>query len=504
LLIVGSAYALPEWFYNSPEHVRYKCLEHNQETDIPTIFHDGQVKYVRRFLAEFGRHYAGSAALLGVRLGPSANYGEAQYPASGAWGYQGKPLHTHLGYWVGDDSAAANFRVWLRTRYANIDTLNRAWGASYASFEAVKPFLPVTALNARMRQDFSTWYMEAMTKWCEKWASWAREAMPNVSIYQSSGGWGAVEIGTDYQAHAKSMAALHGGIRLTNENDSYVNNFCVTRPAASAAHFYGARFGTEPAGFGTRRGVVNRLFNIITNHGEHLFYYGGNLHDNDQAIAGWLAHAKLLDERQQPATEVAAFYPETANRLDDAVMTHIYGSTLFQAAYALRSVMDYDFAGEQMIMDGALKRYKVLVFLAGRVTEKAVLDKIDAWVRQGGTVIYPLREGSRQVPFTTVEGDGSTFARWQAGDTGKGRALIYTWHPERKLYMAYIQKQLVGMSSIRPEVRRALAMEKPEETYWSVLENGKLVLLNYGDDAATVRLPGGKTLRVEPYSVVIE
>ncbi len=505
LLIVGSAYALPDWFYNTPEHVRYKCLEHGLETDIPTIFNDGQVKYVRRFLTEFGKHYGANPALLGVRLGPSANYGEAQYPASGAWGYRGKTLHTHLGYWVGDDGAAAAFRAWLRTRYAGIGELNKAWGgATYASFDAVKPFLPVSALNARMRKDFTTWYMEAMTNWCGQWAKWAREAMPNVDIYQSSGGWGAVVIGTDYIAHTKSMAALHGGIRLTNENDSYVNNFCVTRPAASAARFYGAKFGTEPAGFGTRRGVINRLFNIVANNGQHLFYYFGNLYDNDQAIDGWLKYARLLDQREQPLTEVAAFYPDTANKLDDGVMSHLYGSTFFAPAYALRSLMDYDFAGEQMILDGALEHYKVLVFLAGRVTEKNVLAKIDAWVRAGGTVIYPLREGSRQVPFTTVEGDRAVFDRWLAGDTGKGRALVYTWHPERKLYLEYIKKQLLAMPALRPELKRALAMEKPEETYWSVTASGKLVLLNYGDDTATVRLPGSKALTVAPYSIVIE
>jgi len=505
LLIVGSAYALPDWFFNSPEHFRYKCLEHGLETDIPTIFHEAQVKYVRRFLQEFGKHYGSNPALQGIRLGPTANYGEAQYPATGNWGYKGRPLHTHLGYWVGDDGAAVAFRERLRSRYPTIGELNQAWGgARYPSFEAVKPFLPVTALNQRMRQDFSTWYMDAMTEWCDKWAKWAREAMPNVPIYQSSGGWGAVEIGTDYIAHTKSIAALKGGIRLTNENDSYVNNFCVTRPAASAARFYGAMFGTEPAGFGSRRGVMNRLYNIITNDGRHLFFYQGNLYDNDQAIDGWVANAPLLNQRAQPMVDVGVFYPDTANKLDDSIMRHLRGSTFFHAAYAMRSVMDYDFAGEQMILDGALDRFKVLVILEGRVTEKAVLEKMDQWVRAGGIVIFPLRMGSRTPPLTTVEEDASIFERWRSGDTGKGRLLLYEWHPELKYYMAYLRKTLRELPVIRPEIRRALAIEKPEDTYWSVLANGKLVLLSYGDEPAIVRLPSGKTLRMEPYTIAIE
>ena len=502
LLIVGSSYSMPEWFHDSPENVSYECLEHGMKVDIPTIFYDGQEKYVRRFLEEFGKHYGGKKSLLGVRLGPSANYGEAQYPATGNWGYKGHFMHTHLGYWAGDPYANIAFRKWTRERYASIEDLNKAWGGTkYESFDAVKTFLPITALNDRMRKDFSTWYMDAMTEWCAKWATWAREAMPNTTIYQSSGGWGAVEIGTDYIADAKSMAKLHGGIRLTNENDSYVNNFCVTRPAASAARFYGTMFGTEPAGFASRRGVMNRLYNIITNNGQHLFYYEGNLYNNDGAPEAWLKFAPLLDQRAQPMMDVAAFYPDTANKLSDSVMRYLGASSFFSAAYEFRSVMDYDFMGEQMVLDGALERYKVLVFLSGRVTEKPVLERIDRWVRAGGVVIFPSRDGSYERPLTTVEGDSSIYRAWRKGDTGKGRVIFYDWHPDIRLYCDFLAKQLSKMPEVRQPIRDAIAMKKPETVYWSVLTTGKLVLLNYGDDPADVRLANGTVVHVEPYEI---
>lgn len=162
LLIVGSAYALPEWFFKSPDMVGFKCLEHGTEIEIPTIFSNHQVKYVQKFLSEFGKHYGGRKTLLGVRLGPSANYGEAQYPATGAWGYPGRGLHTHLGYWAADEYAAQSFRGWLRGRYPGVAQLNDAWKTSYRSYDEVRPFLPATALTPRMRADFSNWYMDAM------------------------------------------------------------------------------------------------------------------------------------------------------------------------------------------------------------------------------------------------------------------------------------------------------------------------------------------------------
>ncbi len=142
LLIVGSAYALPEWIHSSGELDGYVCLEHGIKIDIPTIFNDKQVKYVRRFLSEFGKHYSKRKALLGVRLGPSANYGEAQYPATGAWGYRWGQIHTHIGYWAGDPWASVVFRNWVRSRYSNVAALNEAWQTRFASFDEVKTFLP--------------------------------------------------------------------------------------------------------------------------------------------------------------------------------------------------------------------------------------------------------------------------------------------------------------------------------------------------------------------------
>jgi hypothetical protein len=505
LLIVGSAYALPDWFHNSAEMHGYACLEHGVTIDIPTIFNDAQVKYVRRFLAEFGKHYGSRNVLLGVRLGPSANYGEAQYPATGDWGYRWGQIHTHIGYWAGDRDASAVFRKWAQARYDTIASLNAAWYTRYTGFDEVKPFLPMTAQSPRMRADFATWYMDAMSDWCEKWATWAREALPNKPVYQSSGGWGAVEIGTDYTAQARSMAKLHGGIRLTNENDSYLNNICGTRMAASAARFYGAKLGFEPAGFGSARSVMARLYNALTNGADHLFYYGGNITDNDQAPALWVEHAPKLDQRAKPATEIAVFYPDTANKLSDDVLRYRLASAFFERVQALRAVTDFDFASEQMILDNALDRYKVLVFLWGRVAEKPVLQQISKWVEAGGTILYPGRQQAREGLLNSVEGDAPLGQAWREGRTGKGRVIFFEGYAEpSRHYISFVRATLRGLPQLRREVHDALQIETPYEVYWSVLENGKLALLNYDDHEAAVRLAGGRTITLKPYTLAIE
>jgi len=47
-------------------------------------------------------------------------------------------------------------------------------------------------------------------------------------------------------------------------------------------------------------------------------------------------------------------------------------------------------------------------------------------------------------------------------------------------------------------------MERPAQVYWSVLESGKTALLNFSEDPVTVRLSGGKAVRIDPYEIALE
>lgn len=496
MLLAGSGYALPAWLHDGPDNYGFKCLEHGIVHDTQSIFHPFQTEYASRFIAEFGKHYGGRKSLLGIRLGPSGDYGEAQYPARGP-GYGFRQHHTHIGYWAGDDLAQAAFGKHLEAKYQDIGKLNEAWEEKHSSFAEIHTFLPETAVTRRKRIDFADWYMGAMSDWCERWANWSRAALPNSQIHQSSGGWGPVPIGTDYSYQARSMSKVKGGIRLTNESDDFADNFTITRMASSAARYYGAQLGYEPGGYGSKRGVMARLYNAVTTGAVHLFYYISNLASNDQAIDAWVKYSPMLDQRAKPVIDVAAFYSDTALKLDDELLRYRWASTFFTAGRALREELDFDYASEQMILDGALDRYKVLVFLWGAVTEKPVLERIDQWVRNGGTVIFAPRPRGNPV---TVEGDAAISNRWLNGDTGKGRLIVWRGDLIPGRYFAeFMRETLIKMPSIHPRIRAALAMEKPSTVFWSVLENSKLALLNFHGRAATVRLQGGKTVVIPPY-----
>ncbi|MCL2514220.1 MAG: beta-galactosidase, partial [Oscillospiraceae bacterium] len=222
LIIGGSAYALPEWYREKTEgFTGFRCLEHGMDNNIPTIFNEHQTEHIINYLHAFGKHYEGNKNVFGVRLGPSGNYGESQYPASGNWGYKGEKEHMHLGWWAGDGDAAPKYAAWLKNKYWNEEKLSAAWGEIIENFGDVVTYIPSQAGNMRKRKDFTDWYMHEMTDWCNRWAVWMRGELKSHDIYQSAGGWGFCEAGTDFTDQARGMIAVNGGIRATNEDESY-------------------------------------------------------------------------------------------------------------------------------------------------------------------------------------------------------------------------------------------------------------------------------------------
>ncbi|HUW59960.1 MAG TPA: alpha-amylase family protein [Candidatus Bathyarchaeia archaeon] len=499
LLIGGSAYALPDWYHDSPENAGFVCLEHGKHNNIQSIFFDNQNKYVEAFLKAFGAHYVPMDVLLGVRLGASGNFGESQYPAGGNWGFKGERDHIHIGWWAGDAHAVVRFREFLESKYGDIAALNAAWQTSYATFEEIPVFVPQFAENMRQRKDFVDWYMGAMSQWCGQFGRWTRAALPNTPVYESSGGWGFVESGTDFTDQTINMANIKGGIRCTNETDSYAQNFYATRMLSSAARFYGVSFGSEPAGYGSGRGIAARIYNILVNNGQHLFFYESNLLYNDQGTDQWLDLAPLLDQRAEPVIDVAALYPDTKSKLDDAVFRNLYAFTFNERVAALRPHLDFDFCSEQMILDGALPRYKVLVFLWSNIVEADPLNRIDAWVRAGGTVIFPYWGA---MPLATVEGDVTVYNRWLRGETGNGKVIFDRGDrvPTHR-YADFIAKQLDAMDNLDPQTLQMLRAQKPPEVYVSALQSGVFAVLNYNDEPAEVVIPDVGRATVKPYGI---
>jgi hypothetical protein len=502
LLVVGSAYALPSWYRNSKENIGFVCLEHGLENPIQTIWNPAQERHVTRFLTEFGKHYEPMGVLEGVRLGPSGNYGESQYPAGGNWAPPGeKAIHIHLGWWAGDDLAVADYREFVKERYRSVDKLNQVWGTEHSDWNSVKPRLPETMLSPRERLDFTEWYTDAMTEWCDWWVQESAKALPNTKIYQSAGGWGFREAGTDYPAQTKSMVPVRGGIRLTNETDSFEQNFFATRLAATAARLYGTDLGYEPASSHTARGIVGRIYNTATTHGDHLFTYQSNVFYNSMAIERWLKYVPLLDRREDPLVEVAVYYPETFNQIEDSGFRFLYAWGFNPRAREIRRVVDVDYLDERLIREGFLDRYKVLVHAWGDVMEADVMNLIDEWIARGGTYLYP---SFPKGPLTTVENDAALYTKWQSGQTGQGTFARFRGDMEPPSeYGDFVRERLSATQSLDARTRALVAAERSEKVFASLQADGEVLLLNYADEPGTFRFPEGPEIMIEPYGIEI-
>ena len=378
-----------------------------------SIWNPALPAHVERVLASFAEHYLPAGVLESVLLGISGDYGEAIYQAVGNW-----PLdyHTHRGFWCGDEYAVADYRAWLQARFGTLGELDRRWGTRHDSWQALTPFIHEQAPSVRAWLDQMCWYRAAMTRWADVWLDIAGASLPGVPLYLCTGGDGTPQHGSDFSAQCK-LAAEHGaGVRITNEGSDYLFNFVITRLVASASRYYGAFFGFEPASTVDERGIVARIFNVVASGARQLHEYSHNFYDF---------------EKGQPRQDVLnrysayrAYLTQSTPRVDVAVLLPVgdltcqgvgFSSRLIAGARWLRDITDYDFADENMIVDGALSRYRYLVVLDGEVLEESALSAIEAWVRQGGVLVTWRM-------LKTVEGD-DTISRRIFGLTAQGEEL---------------------------------------------------------------------------------
>jgi hypothetical protein len=500
-LVITSAFALPDWYVSSHEYEGVQCLEHHEVSQVPSIWNHENQRHVIRVLKAFGDHYEPKGVLEAVRLGPSGNFGEAQFPAGAGknLGYQGQEMHGHIGWWAGDSYALKDFQNFLKNRYGTINTLNQAWNTDFKEFTGIHPQLPETYRTNRGRLDMTGWYTDSMSQWCAFWAREARAAMPDTRIYQSSGGWGFREAGTDFTAQAESMKSINGGIRLTNETDSFEQNFYATRLAATAARLYGIELGYEPAGYHSARGTVARIFSCASTKADNLYTRHSVLFTDPLSVKKWLENYKVLDDRQAPLVDIAVYYPETMNQLEDGGFRHLYAWGFNPRAAEVRRRIDVDFLDERLINAGFLDRYRVLIFCWGHILEDNILQIIDHWLRDGGTIILPSFPRGL---YETIDGDNSVFSRWMLGDTGNGYIFRFKGDMEPiSLYGDFIEEVLLSKSSICSWTRDLLRIQHPAKVFFTLFEEGKILALNNSDQPSMITLKGQFSETIPPYSI---
>lgn len=94
-------------------------------------------------------------------------------------------------------------------------------------------------------------------------------------------------------------------------------------------------------------------------------------------------YAKYL-RVEKPVVDVAMFYPAVAQRLRP---DQGYAPLFAQASAYIRDFANFDILDDRMVQDGFLANYRVLVLWEGTQADQSTLDKIKAWVNDGGVVL---------------------------------------------------------------------------------------------------------------------
>ncbi|CAN5504184.1 hypothetical protein BH10PLA1_BH10PLA1_16490 [soil metagenome] len=393
-LLMGPYYAAPDWWLASADHVGMTCLEHGKVCPIESVWNSAFNREIARVCDAFSQHFLPWNVIESVQPGIGGDYGEAIFPVLGNWP---GTYHTHRGYWCGGEDARAAYREYLLKHYGSLDALNRQWRTSHPSIAGVHPQMPGRCSSRSEMFDLLTWYRQSMTDYSELWMRECRRAFPKTPVYLCTGGADdETTSGAHFGQQAKIAAKHGGGIRLTNEANTFAYNYPLTSHTHAACEFYGAYFGLEPVGPITENGVSARMFGSAAFGNRQVFHYYKNLFDDENQPKSTLARFKQSSSliHEQPSERgIAMFWPIDQATLNGAVTLHGgLGGDIAATLLHVRRQYPTSAISEELILDGILSRFKCLVMTNVSSTRAAVLERIADWVQTaGGTLITTTR-----------------------------------------------------------------------------------------------------------------
>jgi len=455
-IIMGPNYATPKWFQESNESVYARCLEHEKNSKIQSIWNPYLPKYVNHFLNLISNHYAKTNIFESILLGISGNWGESIYPSWGGF-YGG--FHTHPGFWCGDEYALQCFREYIQKKYSSIQCVNKSWQTSYNNFSQIlfppikhsqmhtelrrilhtipkrirnllkylfinyidyhyiyslinkihsKSLNKITSQNKRWL-DFVEWYITSMTNWAEFWVKTARKYFPQTKIYLVTGGHGQPFLGADFSAQIKMLSKYNAGIRITNLTYAYSISFPRTRLISSAARFYNSYFSTEEAGVNSADGITMRVFDAISSKARGAYFKNliGLGHDfctnkyfriaqPFEGVINFIKNRKYLLSSDL-IIDMAVLFPKISIIQNINVLNSFY-----RKCSKLRDIINFDLLDENMIYDGAINNYRFLAILKTSYLSYNLIKIIIQWIKDGGVLIIHnkikvLSPGSQEI-----------------------------------------------------------------------------------------------------------
>jgi hypothetical protein len=519
----------PEWYRKTDKFVPLRSVADGRELNIISLWSPHMPEWLDHCYKALAEHYGSdNSKIKAIYVGLYGDFGEAHFPA----GYHpdevkrfGKDRAAIPDWWCGDPYAQADFRGKMKQKYRTIESLNSAWATNFHSFEDLKcppDKLQLDSAGSRRQWlDFINWRYDCMTNYCEMVCRIARKYFPNTLLVIPLG------CGDEDLRHAQDNTALPKmakkyGVHVRSTHGGYLpfpqNYAMMLKRIATACKFYDVPFWTEPPGRITEDGEVSRFFEAISCRSYGYWDWAFNPTSSPHVFQKY----KAFLTREEPLVDVALFYPST-----DACLhpERGYSPRFQEGAAAIRDVMDYDIVDEQLILDGVLKNYRVLIFFEGQFVEKEVLKKIDSWVRNSGGVVVAYNFGA----VSTVEGDTSIWTKlfgrngkyqgnFEIGRienflqhvkdldpsvskeslpiyvnrVGKGYVIFLdrSWDSKR-LYYALLQDVVYNLSALDPSKTDAIEVDSSfDGVYCTLLPSGEVIVHNFNNEPVTAKVAG--------------
>ena len=227
----------------------------------------------------------------------------------------------------------------------------------------------------------------------------------------------------------------------------------------SACRFYGAYMGLEPVGPILPEGVAVRTYGSAAYGNRQIFHYFGNLFSDEKpnGAAEIVARYKSLITEHGESSKIAFFWPLAEASVNGAPIPENIKSaiTFIRKYYAINAV------SEQMIMDGVLDGFNLLIIMEVGFTDESVLEKIAAWAGNGGTVLSDKR--TLNIEGEAVPGYDGIFGIVDGSEEVWGHSEYYPCGIEWAEKLATIPRvhSLIGWNKLSDKVR-PLLKNKPD------------------------------------------
>ena len=375
-------HALPPWWRAGPECVLARCVEHQREGALPSLWAESTWRAAERLWRALAA--ALRDEIRGVAIAFPADYGEVACGSGVADWILGQHEHQHAGLWCDEAPARAAWLEAARARHGTPENLGAAWALPADEAWERAP-LPAHDATLAHRADFARFLRGGVQDGTRRLLALARELFPDVPREIKLGHCSeALELGSDWHALV-DLAARHGaGVRFTGAAQGEL----FTRRVASLCRAHGAPLLTEAPREIPVWLLHERAFTDVAAGARDVFEFPEQL---VAARAGFEAVRPALG--QTPLRpQVGCLYATTDLPLQPG---HGAPEALLHAWPALRRVCDLDPLDERQIARGALAGLAGLLWLDGEHAPRAALAALAEWLHAGGTLIASAPQAPR-------------------------------------------------------------------------------------------------------------